>query len=671
LRKPYPRQPVVRDVELEGNQHADAQPLLDGLATTGSARFFGLWDGVAFEYEVYDPDLLARDLERVERYLVRRGFFEAKVVAARVVHVDEHRVRITIRVSEGPPVITRKISLTGLENVPLELSAAALSDSPLQPRQRFDEDAYESSKQRLLSVLLDGGYAFAKVSGRVEVDIASHTADVEYTVVPGERAVYGPVRVVGLREIPLSRVQDSLGIEAGRPYSQASLSDAQRALLNLGVFSSVQVRSELEKAEGNRVPITVLVDEAELRTLRAGAGFQLDTLRLSSHLTGGWESRNFLGGLRRFSIDAKPGVVLFPTRFGDAAVPDRGLFETHVHAQLRQPAFIEGRTTGFVTTSYNVYPLLYANSNADEGIVGFSEVRASAGVERSFWKHRLTVTPSYNWLLESPVDYSGLTLGRGVPADANLLKNLVISFPELLVSLDLRDDPLQTRSGALFSVGVQRALTLLGSDVSDLRLRPEARFYKPISDSVTLAVRATTGWLFAYDYGESLGAQASELDSGQLAHDQQKLLFRGFFSGGPNSNRGYPLREVGPHGNVGFLSRILDCDELPLPSECNRPLGGLSLWELSSEIRFTLLGPLGGVLFADGSDVARSLKLSFLAPHLSTGFGLRYATPIGPIRFDLGYRVPFAQNLRGEEESEPRPLLGWPIAMHLTLGEAF
>jgi outer membrane protein insertion porin family/translocation and assembly module TamA len=95
------------------------------------------------------------------------------------------------------------------------------------------------------------------------------------------------------------------------------------------------------------------------------------------------------------------------------------------------------------------------------------------------------------------------------------------------------------------------------------------------------------------------------------------------------------------------------------------------MWEASAEARFPIAGPIGGAVFVDASNVDRKVQLDFLAPHLSTGLGLRYSTPIGPVRVDGGYRLPFAQNLRGEPEEQPRETFGLPMAIHLSLGEAF
>ena len=105
----------------------------------------------------------------------------------------------------------------------------------------------------------------------------------------------------------------------------------------------------------------------------------------------------------------------------------------------------------------------------------------------------------------------------------------------------------------------------------------------------------------------------------------------------------------------------------------------MALWEASLEVRFPILGPLGGVTFADASDVTRTLQLRLTAPHLSPGLGLRYQTPIGPVRVDVGYRLikhigPSPSSRELQDEARTRPLFGldWlPIAVHIALGEAF
>ncbi len=672
LRKDYPPQPVVSQITLQGQQSADTRGLLSGLATVESPRFLGIWDGVAFEYEVYDPDLLAKDLQRVERYLHAKGYYEAKVVAARVIPEDAHRVRVEIRITEGAPVLTRSVTPRGLETLSIDVATDALRGNLVSVGSPFDEGDYAASKKNMVTAMRNAGYAFAKVEGQAVVDVANHTADVTYQVRPGPMTRYGEISIVGLDEVPRSKVEAVLDLVPGERYSQADVDDARRAVGALGVFSSVAVGIEEGSPEAEQVPIVVRVEEARLRTVRAGGGVELDALKLATHATVGWEDRNFLGGVRRFSIDAKPGLIYYPTRFGNLQAPDRALFTQELKARLHQPAMFEGRTAGFVSSSFSVQPLLYSDGDPDEGIVGFSELKASTGLERAFWEHHLFVTSSYNWQLELPVDYSQLTLGRGIAADDELLEDLVIAFPEIVANLDFRDDRLNPTQGALLSVNLQTAAKFFGSDVSDTRVRPEARFYVPISKSVTFATRFATGFLFTNNYGDTLGEDEAQFSDAELARDQQKLLFRGFFSGGPNSNRGYPLREVGPHGNVRFLTRNVDCVAAPASFTCNRPLGGVTLWEASAEVRFPIASALRGVTFLDGSDVGRDLTLSFLAPHLSAGMGLRYATPIGPVRLDVGYRLQFAQDFgEGPYDPEPGDILGLPIAIHLTLGEAF
>jgi outer membrane protein assembly factor BamA len=670
-RKDYPaKAPVVSDIQIEGAGKVDIEPALDGLATASSPKFLGIWDGVVFDYEVFEQTSLERDLARLRRYYRARGYYEARVQAARVITVDAHHVRVEIRVSEGEPVrLGSAVQTPGENRLPFDV-AAAVRVKRLSPGEIFDEDEYEGAKRDIVHGLADRGYAYAKIKAHADVDIARRTANVVIEVDAGKRARYGPVRIVGLTEVPEGPVRDNLGLVEGNEYSRSDIEDARTALVNLGVFATVDIRQDLSKPDSGVVPITVLVKEAPLRTVRLGGGVRFDVLELSSRLTLGWEHRNFFGGMRKFSIDTHPGVVFYPTRIDNWEAPDEFLFRNFARAELRQPAFIESRTTGFVAGEFNIYPVLYPNHEPDpnENLLGYREVKGQTGVERAFLDHHLYLTPSYNFQMNKPFAYRGDTP----------LEIAYISYPQLLAVLDFRDDPIATHSGVVVTTAFQVAGHGFGGSASDVKVQPEVRGYIPISKSVTLATRATLGLLFPSNYGSKLqsGGVIDPTDP-EVLRDEQLVLLRGFFSGGPTSNRGYPFRGVGPQGILGFLlpntgAACTDVNNV----DCLRALGGLTLWEASVELRLPFLGPLGTAIFVDASDVAQeTFQIRLDYPHLSAGLGLRYGTPVGPIRLDFGYRVPYAQHIGQkdlpETEGIQNTIFGLPLAIHFALGEAY
>jgi outer membrane protein insertion porin family/translocation and assembly module TamA len=413
-----------------------------------------------------------------------------------------------------------------------------------------------------------------------------------------------------------------------------------------------------------------------MQSVHFGALAEVDTVRGLAGLRVGWESRNFLGGLRRFTADATPGITLYPlstTEVGLKVLP--GVLSNF---RLEQPTFIDAATTGFIEANLNVYPVLYSDFSPGDNIIGFQEVRGSVGVERPIVDEAVRIRPSYNAQASFPFMYLG--------DKPEGLDTLVVLYPEIVAEADLRDDPLEPRRGAYFRLSAQLAGVVLG-DAEDLRLEPEVRLYAKLSSSLSLAYRGELGLLFPNKcgddptkgcYGDSLTrSSTAPATDPKVVRDQQILLFRGFYSGGASSNRGYNLREVGPHGTLGFLVPTNTNCAVPNPPEsCIRPLGGLTLWEQSLELRLALSKLAGIVFFVDASDVTKevvSFRLNF--PHLAVGSGFRLRTPVGAARLDLGLRVPYMQEV-GEpklppEEGEPGTFLGAPVALHFGLGEAF
>ncbi len=158
---------------------------------------------------------------------------------------------------------------------------------------------------------------------------------------------------------------------------------------------------------------------------------------------------------------------------------------------------------------------------------------------------------------------------------------------------------------------------------------------------------------YAKNYGESINLNIPCSDAA-CGSDIQILQFRGFFSGGANSNRGYPYNGAGPHMRVPFLAGLSNPDA----TQANLAIavGGATIWESSVELRFPIADKLGMTLFVDGSNVGYHLGdffKSFGAPHLSAGIGIRYQTPVGPLRADFGVRIPCLQVLNVPNPCRP------------------
>ena len=656
-----PGQQIVSAVDIRGDTTGEEDELRRGIATRADAS--------------YDPGMLAKDLARIERFYRARGYYDATTRAARVLNGENDRVRVEIVVVPGKPVRVARIDLIGLAGLPKNVVAKARSVLRLEIGEVLDERGLHEDARAIETELANNGFAYVHVEETANVSVAHKTATLQYRVTPGPEATIGEVQIDGLNTFDRRVVFGKLGLEPGTRFSRRALDRARRRVFELGVFASVEVKAVLDNPADPHVPVRVVVSEGGTHAVHVGGALEQEQNRARLAVRGGWESRNFLGGLRRLSLDVKPGVTFYPLSTEGATV--RALPELETAVEFEQPAILDPRTAGYLRSEFNVYPVLYSDFSPGDNIIGFREFKDAIGTERPFLQSTLRARLSYNFEARFPFMYLG--------ARPEGLDTVLVLFPELVLNLDLRDDPIEPRSGAYFQLATQVAGTFVG-DAKDLRLRPEARLYTKLGAHWTLGWRGGVGLLFPDRceasptrgcYGDSLANQTASGDQSGVTRDQQILLFRGFYSGGATSNRGYALNEVGPHGVLGFLSPSnINCTVANPPPECERPLGGLTLWEMSVELRLVLSKLAGLVFFIDTSDVTREAA-SFRAtyPHLSVGSGFRLRSPIGAVRLDLGFRVPYLQHV-GEPrlppgEGEPDLFLGLPMAFHFGLGEAF
>lgn len=645
-------EPDVAKLELRGVTAFDPGQIEAGLATQNPVRRPGIVEALVKDRQKLDPDALSVDRRRIEAFYRERGYYSARVTDVEVRPAGRGLVDVVITISEGSPVRVSKIDLEGLDVAP-EAGAAA-GELPLRVGGVFTVAAYDATRGALLSALHDTGWALAEVSSGAEVDPAALSAEVTYTVKPGERFRFGGIVVAGAGSISKARIVDQAAgaIRVGEWWNESKLAEAQARVFQLGVFGGVRVTRGPPDAAHRVIPVIVYAPEAPFRTLRAGPGIGVQANRYDAHLLFGWTNRNFLGDLRRVGTDARVGYAWIPTLFA----PTRQGPVALVAGELQQP----GALTRWVDTSVR----LEVERGIEEAYDFWSQ-RLKLGLPLRI-SSRWTLVPSYNLevyeLSNFAADFVPVTTVPGTTPGTPQLENCrgsvcLLTFLEQRIGWDGRDDPVATRRGIYAAVSVQEGFVVGSYGYRYLRFLPELRGFLPVRPGVVLATRARVGALVP------------------IAETGLPPLVARFTAGGPNSMRGYYTRRLAP---------------MVLSGGTWVPVGGNGLADGSVELRFDIVSQLGGAVFVDAGGVSDAKNVpsewqKALDPtqlQWAVGLGLRYRTPFGPLRFDLGVRlptrysgpvasrfpaVPYTRLPDGTEVMHREPI----AAVHISLGEAF
>jgi translocation and assembly module TamA len=661
--------PAVIDFRLEGLKRLDARDLKKGLATQESRSALAvpivgpMIDSVRGPKErkadLIDEAQLAVDRERVLAYCRDHGYYDARVVDARIVEVGEGQARVILRIEEGAPIRVQRIELEGLDEAPE--AAAALVEPALRVGDVFQVAKYDALREQVLTALQNNGWATAEVQQGAQVLPEAHAAVLRYTVRAGPRFRFGPTSVRGTRERWASRVAEEVAqeIEQGAPYDESKLAKARARVFGLGVFSSVDVSRGAADAGGGALPVQVTVREGRFHEVRLGPSAQfIFGNRVEVTAEAGWTDRHFLGDIRRLDLTLSGGYAWLlapPQNEGPIGMAAAEMYQRAVWWQ-KVDLGIRLELQRVIQQGYDYW--------AQIGRITFP-IHLS---------RRTTFAPSYH--LE--VYELSNTIDELDPNDPNETNKLLQSCPDPIcvntylqqrIEYDGRDDPVEPRSGYYLALTLREGFRVGAWGYQYLGLLPEARVYFPVGARSVLATRAR--------FGAFIPVQESSLPP-------TVAIFEG---GGSNSMRGYALERFSP---MRCVTKV-DASGNEACTDEWVPEGGNGLAEYSAELRFPIRGSLHGVVFLDAAYVSRRSAVpttwtevfSFSNLQWAAGFGVRLRTPVGPVRLDVAVRLPtdlsrgvefedrFPPVPPSSQDPDPGPHREPIAAVHFTFGEAY
>ena len=576
-------------------------------------------------------------------------------------------VRVTpqLVIDEGVPTTIGSITFDGNENLTDAELRAVIQQEPGQP---YYGPQITASRDAAHVLYLNDGYESASVSVDVKPSADRRTADLVFTIREGPQIIVDHILIVGNRQIEASAIRREIALQEGGPVGLAAVFETRRRLNRLGLFRRIDIR-EFSHGGGDRRDVVVVVDEAPATSIAYGAGLEAGQRLRRGSETGGqaverleFAPRGFfqigrrnLWGKNR-SIDLFTRVSFRPSDDPEnlqSGGGDFGFNEYRVLGTYREP-----RAFGF---------------NADVLVTGFIEqaIRSSFNLFRRGVNAevRRAIRPTVSIGTGYTFDQNKLSEERFNPADKLLIDRL---FPEVILSTfsgalvrDTRDDPFEPTGGTLLGLDMEIAGRRIGSEVGFAKTFLQGFVYRPWPGSRRIIIAAGARLGLARGFLRDVEV-ADEAGSPVLGPDGEAITVRladlpaskRFFAGGDTTVRGFVLDRLGDDATHAAPGTEPTIDQDGFPQ------GGNAMVVLNSEIRFPVWRDLGAVAFLDAGNVFdRAGNLDLRRIRSAAGFGIRYRSPIGQVRVDLGFKLDRRRFASGKQERL--------TALHVSIGQAF
>jgi outer membrane protein insertion porin family/translocation and assembly module TamA len=617
----------VKDLSFTGNTAVTTAQLKSVLATAESPKL--PWG----PREYFRREEFEADLKRVVAFYRDRGYPDARVRSFDVrLSDDQKSVRLTVDIEEGEPIRVERVVITGLDPIPEEHRQELDARLPLKVGEPLDGALLQASREAALDELKDHGYPNPEVKTAVDPGSSERLRVVSFNAEPGRLVYVGRIEVEGTASINDRIVRRQLTFRPGQLFQQSKLRESQRRLYSMELFNFVNVEAvttvDIATASvetvgpenaADRIPTRVTVTEGKHRKVNFGLGYGTEE-KARGEID--WRHVNFFGGARTAGVFARYSAI------------DRG-----VRLNFRQPYFFNPRYSfGLSGQSWFSNELAYELTT----VGGRATVTREFTRSRSVLAARQTTTLALTYVNE----WEDYTISDEARADPTFRDELIalgldpetgsdkgqLSSLMLDAGRNTTGNLLDAKKGYVAIVHLETAGRFLGGDFDYHEISAEGRFYQSLGDRVVVAVRGRAG---------SIDSSGPE--------DELVPFFKRYFLGGSTNLRGWGRYEVSPLSGEG------------------NPIGGHSFVNFSTEVRVPIVGKFGAVLFLDGGNVwTNPWNLNLNDLRYDAGPGLRYNTPIGPVRLDVGWQLNPIPGLLVNGAEQKRPL-----RVHFSIGQAF
>ncbi len=599
----------VTNVSVAGNQGFNDQELMDQVVVQ-KGRFFSRGK--------FDQRLLSRSVENLTAFYRNAGFADVQVQPDVVDH--EHHVNVIFKITEGEPTLVESLQVEG--NKTRSVGALAPDGLKLKPGEPYSRARLDEDRNQLVASYLNLGYPNVDFKSTVKpVAGNSRRVVLTYLIEEGQQVHVDQVAYLGTQHSRQSLLRRNTGIEQGLPLSAGKLLESESNLLNLGIFDWANVSPRKPVTDQQQEEVLVRVHEAKRNSLSYGLGIE-STPRSGSLSSGivalpGLPTIGLppsfeviqktiispLGSIEYSRLNLRGQAETLSLATFLSRLDQRASF-TYLHPQFRGLNWNALWSFSVERTTQN--PLFTARLG--QGSFQIERILDAAKTKRLQFRYTFQRTTLTHLLIQNFIP----------PEDQSVRSStLSASFVR-----DTRDKPLDAHKGFFQTVDLGVSPKLIGSSDNVIRFFGQTAYYRQLKPWMVWANNVRLGLVGSF--------AGSHVPISQL-----------FFSGGSDSLRGFPLNSAGPQTTAALCTQEND------PSTCTAlirvPTGGRQLFIFNSEGRFPipLKKGLSGVVFYDGGNVYNHIGFSgFFSGYSNTvGLGLRYQTPVGPVRIDIGHNL--------------------------------